>query len=84
MNKKIRNINARMRRFTLAIKLMVMKRKADRLARKTGKRFFIVNMGGQARILSKAQFKHMRQHGLFPLSFTAAELKKIALYDTKK
>lgn len=77
-------LKQRIRRFVLAVGLMIMKRKADRLARKTRDQYFIVNMRGKAQIMSKKQFKYMRQRGAFPLSFTATQLKQIALYYTKK
>ncbi|WP_060828080.1 hypothetical protein [Tannerella forsythia] len=77
-------LKQRIRRFVLAVGLMMMKRKADRLARKTRDQYFIVNVNGNAQIMSKKQFKYMRQRGAFPLSFTATQLKQIALYYTKK
>lgn len=77
-------LKQRIRRFVLAVGLMMMKRKADRLACKTRDQYFIVNVNGNAQIMSKKQFKYMRQRGAFPLSFTATQLKQIALYYTKK
>ena len=77
-------LKKRIRRIVLALGLMILKRKADRLARKTRDQYFIVNLNGKAQIMSKKQFKYMRQRGAFPLSFTATQLKQIALYYTKK
>lgn len=64
-------------------KVWRLKRRADKLAKKTGDEYFVVMWHGKPRVLSKPQFKYLRQHGLFPLSFTAAELKKIAVYHVK-
>lgn len=77
-------LRKRIRGIVLTLGLMILKRKADRLARKTRDQYFIVNVNGNAQIMSKKQFKYMRQHGQFPITFTAKKLKQIALYYTKK
>jgi hypothetical protein len=67
-----------------------LKRKANRLARKAQKQgktdaqYFVVKLAGKVMVLNKEGFKTMRQHGLFKKQFTATDLKKIALYHTKK
>jgi len=74
----------RIKKVIFILRIFLLKRKANRLARKTGVQHFIVKFGGEVTIMSKSTFKYMRQHGYFPLSFTATELKNIALYYTKK
>ncbi len=60
------------------------KRKAFKLHKKHNCEVFVVKFKGKILILSKYQFKQMRQHKMFPHSFTAEQLKKIALYCTPK
>ena len=64
------------------IRIALLKRKADRLARKTCVQHFVVVFGRRIRIIGKPAFKKMRQRGLFPKDFTAENLKQIALYHT--
>ena len=61
-----------------------LKRKANRLHKKYNTQVFIVKYAGKITVLSKYQFKILRQNGKFPKSFTADSLKKIALYHTPK
>ena len=68
------------------IRLLAIKRLkyiANRRARKTKKRQFIVKDKGHARIISAAQFKWLKQHGCFPVTMTQADLKRISIYFTK-
>jgi hypothetical protein len=62
----------------------LIKRKAYRLHKKYNCQVFVVKFKGKITIISKYQFKQMRQHGKFPINFTAAELKKISMYYTPK
>ncbi|MFT4223300.1 hypothetical protein [Dysgonomonas sp.] len=54
------------------------------MAKKSKVQHFIIMWHGKPEILSKDGFTLMRQRGVFPLSFTATELKKIAIYHTGK
>ena len=74
----------RVSRLQTIFKIWLLKRKANKLARKTGVQHFIIMWKGKPEILSKDGFKLMRQNSVFPMSFTATELKKIAIHDTKK
>jgi hypothetical protein len=60
-----------------------MKRQADRLREATGVQMFVVKMNGKIRLISKREFKYMRQHNVFPTNFTAENLKRIAFYYTR-
>lgn len=73
----------KVKRLKLIINVWLLKRKTRKLAKKSGVEHFLIMWKGKPEILSKDGFKHMRQHGLFPLSFTANELKKIAIYHVK-
>ncbi len=79
----IRTATGKTKRFTLVVTLYLLKRKADKLSRKTGIQHFIIKWCGSIIIINKQQFRHNRQRGLFPKQFTADNLKKIALYYTK-
>lgn len=68
------------------IRLLAIKRLkyiANRRARKTRQRHFIVKDKGKARIINAAQFKWLKQHGCFPVTMTLADLKRISIYFTK-
>lgn len=64
------------------LKIMRLKVKANLLARRSRVQYFVVPVGGKIRLISKPVFKQLRQKGVFPASFTAAELKNVALYYT--
>jgi hypothetical protein len=72
----------RLRRFIIIVFIFYLKRKAMRLHRKYNCQMFVVKFRGEILIISKKQFKQMRQHKLFPKTFTAENLKKIALFYT--
>ncbi len=59
-----------------------LKNKCLKAWQKTGMQFFIVKLNGKITILSKADFTLCRSKGIFPKSFTADNLKEIALYYT--
>jgi hypothetical protein len=61
-----------------------IKSKAWRLHKKYDQQIFVVKIGGKIKILSKYQFKQLRQTGKINKSFTAESLKKIALFYTPK
>jgi methylmalonyl-CoA mutase cobalamin-binding subunit len=73
----------KIKRAVFILRIFVLKMKARRLAKKTGAQYFIVKLGGNITLLSKPAFKSMRWRGVFAKSFTATELKKVALYYTK-
>ena len=66
------------------IALKRIKRKAYKLHKKNNCQMFVVKMGGKVKVISKQQFKYLRQHGKIQKDFTALELKDIALYYTPK
>lgn len=61
-----------------------VKRKAMALHRKHNCQIFVVKVNGKLTPISRFQFKTMRQSGRFPKNFTAADLKKIALFYTPR
>jgi hypothetical protein len=61
-----------------------IKRKAFKLHKKYNCQVFVVKFKGKITIISKYQFKQMRQRGKFSKDFTATELKTISLYYTPK
>lgn len=67
-----------------AWKLRRIIKQAERLHKQGHGQQFVVNVGGNATVISKQQFKDMRQHGLFPLSYTAKELRNIAIYTSPR
>jgi len=66
-----------------AYQLKRLKRKADKLSKRNREQYFIIKLDGKIDIISKSWFTNNRQHGVFPLDFTAEKLKEIALYYTK-
>ncbi|MDH6309394.1 hypothetical protein M2451_002720 [Dysgonomonas sp. PFB1-18] len=75
---------SKLKRILQVFRIQLMKRKANKLAKKSKVQHFIIMWRGKPEILSKDGFTLMRQKGVFPLSFTATELKKIAIYQTGK
>lgn len=65
-------------------KLYLLKRKADRYAKRYNTQFFIVKLHDKIVLISKNGFRELRHKRVIPLSFTANELKKIAFYYTRK
>jgi len=61
-----------------------VKRKAMSLHRKYNCQVFVVKVNGKLTLISRFQFKTMRQNGLFPKNFTASDLKRIALFYTPR
>jgi len=59
-----------------------IKWKANELSENYGCQIFVIKCRGRAKMITKEQFKSMRQRGIFPKNFTALELKKICLYYT--
>jgi len=73
--------------FKKAYKLLAfkyIKHKAFKLHKKYNCQVFVVKFNGKITVLSKYQFKQMRQKGKFSKSFTATELKSLSLYYTPK
>ncbi len=62
----------------------MLKRKADKLAKKNKVQYFIVKFKGKPELITKDGFQYMRQHGIISKKVTADNLKKIALYHTSK
>jgi hypothetical protein len=67
----------------MIIRLRFMKRRADKLAERTGEQHFIIKYHGEIIFMTKRELKYCRQKGIIPRTFTATELKKYALYHTK-
>jgi hypothetical protein len=74
----------KIKKFFFILRLMALKGRAKRLARRTGVQYFIVRIKGNITLMSKTQFKYCRQKGVFPKAFTADNLKKVSLYYTKR
>jgi hypothetical protein len=70
------------RHLIMIVFIFYLKHKALRLHRKYNCQVFIIKFRGKILIISKKQFKQMRQHKVFPKAFTAESLKRIALYYT--
>ena len=64
-------------------KIKRLKKQVDRLREETGVQMFVVKWQGKMRVISKRDFKYMRQRGMFPKTFTADNLKRISLYYTR-
>jgi hypothetical protein len=73
----------KVKRYLTIFKIWLLKIKANNLYKQTGVQQFIVKWYGKTIIINKAQFKQLRQKGVFPITYTAVELKKISLYHTK-
>jgi len=80
----VRNAKKWLKSIVAFIAIVRIRRKARKLHRKNNCQIFVVKMGGKVRLISKEQFKYLRQRGKFPKNFTAEQLKKIALYHTPK
>ena len=72
----------KIKKIARVLRIACLKYKANRLARKTRRQYFVVAFGGKIQIISKQDFKNMRQNGIFPKDFTAEQLKQIALCHT--
>jgi hypothetical protein len=72
----------KLKHFIEVVTLLLLKRKANKLAQKNKVQYFIVKFRGKPELLTKDGFQYLRQHGFFSRKFTANELKKIALYYT--
>ena len=77
-----KNIALWVRKTLYLIALRKYKRQADRLHKKYNCQFFVVKSQGKICLMSKHQFKYLRQTGRFKKQFTATELKKISIYYT--
>jgi hypothetical protein len=73
----------KLKHYWLVFKIWRLKHKANNLYKETGIQHFLVKWQGEIIIINKLQFKQKRQKGLFPITFTAVELKKVSLYYTK-
>lgn len=58
-------------------------RNAQSLANRLGCQVFCVKINGRPALLTKDYFKELRSKGVFPKSFTAIQLKDIALFTVK-
>lgn len=58
-------------------------RRAQNLANRIGCQVFCVKINGRVAFLTKERFKELRSKGVFPKSFTAIQLKDIALFTVK-
>lgn len=73
-----------LKEFFVALKIRRLKRKAQKLHNRTGMQYFCVKIKGNIKLISKAHFKWLRQHGVFDKSITAAQLKEISFFYTVK
>ena len=65
-----------------AYKMKCLKYKCDKLTRENKEAHYIFSYKGKITLMSKSIFKYNRQHGVFPKSFTAKEMRKISYYHT--
>ena len=72
------------KRLVTSIVFRIIKRKAFKLHKKLNCIVYVVKIEGKVRIISKPEFKYLRQTGIFPLDFDADDLRKISLYVTPK
>lgn len=79
----IKNCTAAIKKFREVYKIYHLKRKALKLAKKTKVDHYVIMWCGKPEVLSRDGFKYMRQRDVFPQSFTAANLKEIAIYHAK-
>ena len=70
------------KQFWIGWLLKRLKKKADKLRETEQSQMFVVKLDGKIRIISKRWFKHQRQKGIFPKSFTTDKLKKVSFYYT--
>ena len=79
----VKKYTAAFKKFSEVYKIYQLKRKASRLAKKTNVDHYVIMWRGRPEVLSRDGFKYMRQREVFPQSFTAANLKEIAIYHAK-
>jgi len=77
------SIITRLARLAYWYKVKIAIKRAKRLAKATGRPHYVVKDRGKIVVLDKAYFKYLRQHGYFPLSITASDIKRIAIYYTR-
>jgi len=70
------------KRLIAFVRISLLKRKANRIARRTGVQQFVVCLNGTACILGKDTFKRLRATGVFPKTYTATHLRQIAFFAT--
>lgn len=73
----------KIKRWIRIYKIYRLKAKARRLAKKTNVDHYVIMWLDKPEILSRDGFKYMRQRDVFPQSFTAANLKEMAIYHAK-
>lgn len=72
------------KKFITSIVFRIIRRKAFKLHKKLNCIVYVVKIEGNVKIISKPEFKYLRQTGVFPLDFDADDLRKISLYVTPK
>lgn len=77
-------LRATLHEATTLITFKIVKYRAFRLHKKHNCMVLVVKIGGGVKIITKYQFKKMRQDGIFPKEFDGEDLRKIALYITPK
>ena len=76
----LKNVSTLWRKWRLTRHMQKLRNTADALHRSTRKTHFVVRINGHITIISRSQFKQMRQHGVFPKQFTATQLRQQAFY----
>lgn len=71
-----------LRKFIFIIKLMRLKRKANKMTAETGQQYLIIKAQGVPTLMSRTQIVWWRQHGLIPRNVTFEHIKKAALHVT--
>lgn len=71
------------RHYIVVFRTRRLYRRAQELANRLGCQVFCVKVNGRVAFLTKNYFKKLRSKGVFPKSFTAVQLKDIALFTVK-
>lgn len=82
LKQEVNTLISTIKKVLVVLAIKRLKRKALRLHKKHNCQVFVVKLNGKITVLSKYQFTQLRQRGKIKKSFTAQELKRIALYYT--
>ena len=68
------------KKYVTVYRVRQLRNRAQALADRLGCQVFCVKINGRPTLLTKPAFKELRSKGFLPKSFTAVELKDIALF----
>ena len=77
-----RSLIATFKQYVLTVRILLLKRKANKLTAKYRVPHYIVFLNGKITLITKDWFRENRQRKIFTKHFTANNLKKVALYYT--